>query len=138
MIATLCRALPLAQIGSTGSIYFTMAMTIERYLTVCHPFYHHSHSWPTRCYILPILLFSIFYNVPRFFELETTFRDPEDNSTSISSINGSDFATATSNVSAEEEASNFTLGFSLQPTKFRLNYYYYTIYLVSFQILFQF
>jgi hypothetical protein len=110
-----------------------MAMTIERYLTVCHPFYHHSHSWPTRCYILPILVFSIFYNVPRFFELETTFRDPEDNST-MSSINGSVFVTATSNVSAEEEASNFTLGFSLQPTKLRLNYYYYTIYLVSFLI----
>lgn len=31
--------LPLAQIGMTGSIYFTMAITLERYVTVCHPFY---------------------------------------------------------------------------------------------------
>ena len=111
-----------------------MAMTVERYLTVCHPFYHHSHSWPTRCYVLPILVFSIFYNVPRFFELETKFKDSEDNSTSTAiqqpSFNGTDFVSMT-NVSAEEP-SNFTSGFYLQPTKFRLNYYYYTIYLVSF------
>jgi hypothetical protein len=31
--------LPMAQIGLTGSIYFTMAITVERYVTVCHPFY---------------------------------------------------------------------------------------------------
>lgn len=31
--------LPFIQIGMTGSIYFTMAITVERYVTVCHPFY---------------------------------------------------------------------------------------------------
>ena len=31
--------LPLIQIGMTGSIYFTMAITVERYVCVCHPFY---------------------------------------------------------------------------------------------------
>ena len=33
--------LPLAQIGLTGSIYFTMAITVERYVTVCWPFYRY-------------------------------------------------------------------------------------------------
>ena len=33
--------LPMAQVGLTGSIYFTMAITVERYVTVCHPFYRY-------------------------------------------------------------------------------------------------
>ena len=31
--------LPLAHISLTGSIFFTLAITIERYTTVCHPFF---------------------------------------------------------------------------------------------------
>jgi len=30
--------IPVAQIGLMGSIYCTIALTIERFLTVCHPF----------------------------------------------------------------------------------------------------
>ena len=42
------RALPLAQMTLTGSIYSTLAMTVERYLTVCHPFYTVSHKWSAK------------------------------------------------------------------------------------------
>ena len=80
-------ALPLAQIGMTSSIYFTLAIAVERYTTVCHPFYkvnyhphccvhhhHHHHqvssSWSSAGYILPIITFSVFYNIPKFFELQ--------------------------------------------------------------------
>ena len=126
-------ALPIAQIGSTGSIYFTMAMTIERYLTVCHPFYHHSHAWPTRCYVLPILLFSIFYNMPRFFELETKYHDPNDNNSTLATSlhNTSTGEADQSNDSQDVNTTTLQVNYYLSPTEVRTNYYYYTIYLVT-------
>jgi len=63
--------LPLAQIGLTGSIYLTVSISIERYTTVVHPFFKITHNWPSSFYICPTVLFSILYNIPRFFELET-------------------------------------------------------------------
>ena len=42
------KALPLAQVSLTGSIYSTLAMTVERYLTVCHPFFTVSHKWSAK------------------------------------------------------------------------------------------
>ena len=130
-----CRALPFAQIGSTGSIYFTIAMTVERYLTVCHPFYHHSHTWPTKLYVLPLLLFSIVYNLPRFFELNVETEIETANSTTSlqPSWNGSDVLgeIPLETTSSDWDMANSTVVYKLAPSKFRLNYYYYTIYLVS-------
>ena len=34
---TIC--LPIAQVGMSGSIYLTLAIAMERYSTVCHPFW---------------------------------------------------------------------------------------------------
>ena len=79
--------LPIAHVGMTGkpqkkdfsnnniyfipgSIYTTMAITIERYITVCHPFFKISLNWSPKKYIIPILIFSWAYNVPKFLELE--------------------------------------------------------------------
>ena len=68
--------IPIAQIAMTGSIYFTMALTIERYVSVCHPFYRLAHPWPAKNIVLPIVAFSIIYNIPKFFEYETTCKIP--------------------------------------------------------------
>ena len=62
---------PIFEIGSTGSIYFTVAVCIERYFVVCRPFWYHEQAIPSRTYTIPILCFSVIYNIPRFFEVKT-------------------------------------------------------------------
>ena len=37
----------------------------------CHPFYALSHKWSAKRYVIPTIIFSIAYNLPKFFELKT-------------------------------------------------------------------
>ena len=53
-----------------GSIYTTVALGMERYITVCHPFYKISHYWGARRYSIPIALLAISYNFTKSLELE--------------------------------------------------------------------
>ena len=72
--------LPIAQIAVTGNIYFTVAISIERYIVICRPLFyrgHHSQK-PSKYFVMSILLFAIVYNISRFFELET-YIVPEQN-----------------------------------------------------------
>ena len=54
-----------------GSIYTRMAIALERYLTVCHPFYRVVHNWSAWVYIVPIAVTSLLYNLPKasFFNI---------------------------------------------------------------------
>ena len=60
-------ALPMIQLALTGSIYCSVGISVERYLTVCHPFYMLERNWSAKRYIIPIVLFSMIFNGPRFF-----------------------------------------------------------------------
>ena len=51
------KAVPLIQVTLTGSVYCTLCISLERYLTVCHPFYVASHKWPAKRLIIPIVIF---------------------------------------------------------------------------------
>ena len=70
---------PIAQVAITCNIYFTIAISIERHIVICRPFFHrgqHRHI-SSKTYIIPIFMFSFIYNISKFFELETFYVDSE-------------------------------------------------------------
>ena len=63
-----------------------MSVALERYITVCFPFFKMRHQWPARNYIIPVIIISVLCNITRFFELEVvrfeeTVEQLEENST---------------------------------------------------------
>jgi len=128
--------LPLAQIGLTGSIYLTVAITIERYFTVCHPYFMFSKSWPSLVYILPIVLFSVVYNLPKFLELHViTLYKTGAGPSNLTVTNGSlplQGDRAHPYQTSEENIYNGSLEVfeKIEPTPLRLNPLYIKVYLI--------
>ena len=100
---------PIIHISLTGSVYSVVSVALERFITVCFPFTQcqvwqifrrkrinkNTRSDDQMCnglgYIVPIVLFSILYNITKFFEIETlSIRSEEwiisDNGTNISTV----------------------------------------------------
>ena len=61
------KYLPFKQLSS-GSIYITICMSVERYLTVCHPFFKFYHNWRMDKFIVPASMFSLLFNIPKYLE----------------------------------------------------------------------
>ena len=120
------------KIGLTGSIYFTMAITVERYLTVCHPFYKLSHEWPAKYYIIPIFTFSFVYNIPKFFELKTHYPVNHSNSTEASNHSTVVPDTVYDEIYYNDTDSEAELyDYGILPTELRLNQTYYQVSLLK-------
>ena len=66
-------AIPVGQISMSGSVLFTTFITIERYLTVCHPFYMLAREWSSKWTSIGIIVFAVLYNIPKFFETSTAY-----------------------------------------------------------------
>jgi hypothetical protein len=62
------------QITLTGSCYTTIAITIERFLSVGHPFFVQRNNVKARMFVVPVAVYAILYNVPRFFEFKVIKR----------------------------------------------------------------
>lgn len=64
---------PLALIAQTGSVYLTVTVTIERYIAVCRPLRARLLCTYGRAkmYVMCVAIFSIVYNLPRFWEVST-------------------------------------------------------------------
>ena len=74
---------PCALIAETGTIYLTLLVTLNRYVSVCLPYeasslcsVHHA-----RRHVILVWLFSCIYNIPRFFEFDITMRTDSQNRT---------------------------------------------------------
>ena len=104
---------PLLNIFCTGSIYLTVAISLERYLALCKPFYYHDNQWSIKRYLMPIFCVSIVYNIPKIFEFEWIVFTAE--------INGT----------------NTTFIFGTTPTELRLNRYYDIIYTLWCDVVFR-
>ena len=57
-----------------GSIYSTLAVAIERYVSVCHPHYV-GFSEAGKLSVAGLILFSVVFNICRFLEFETTYEE---------------------------------------------------------------
>ena len=74
---------PLNYISMTGSILMTVGVALERYIAVTRPHYYNSvMKESSRCrlmqYLLPVTLFSLLFNVPKFFEHEVKMPELEE------------------------------------------------------------
>ena len=85
-----------------------------------------SRSWRSQFYIVPILLFSILYNTPKFFELEA--REGR----------GRDSVALETNQTAPEEVDmrpSSEVHYSVQPTALRVDRLYVNIYLIFMNLI---
>ena len=64
--------LPLIHIALTGSVYSVVAVAMERYCIICNPFNWQNQGRGFR-YIIAIVVFSLLYNLNKFFEVEVGY-----------------------------------------------------------------
>ena len=114
-----CFRYGMAHIGRVASVLLTLCVTLERYYSVCHP------MSPLRCkrHLLPAsIVFSIVYNLPKFFEIHHSFVAVEH-----------EYDGGEANHSMENDT-NFQI--KLVTSDLRLNWWYVTFYLFWSKFLF--
>jgi hypothetical protein len=60
---------PFTHIAMAGTIFMTLAISIERYFGLCHPLLS-PHSRKAWFYIVPVVVVSVALNIPKFFEIQ--------------------------------------------------------------------
>ena len=145
-------AIPVGQVSMTGGVYFTMVITLERYLTVCHPFYMFTRNWSSKPIVVGIIFFAITYNIPKFLETSTAYElcyfnqtNKEDVHTMIYSSTTCEFeilsrgliknftSSFSANLTVEEDFFVETTSFykyAIKPSQMRLNSIYVQVYAV--------
>ena len=106
-------------IGRVGSVFVTIAITIERYVVVCH----RASEFKGKFLLIPLPIISaILYNIPKFFEIEATEYSSHDKvSEQITSPN-----TSYTDSAVLEKLKVEDIGY--RGTALRLNYWYVIFY----------
>lgn len=102
-----------------------MCLALERFITVCFPFFKIRHRWAARNYIIPVCVMAFVCNISRFFELEVYRYDSDYSMSSFNTSNETDVMEA----SFEE-----TVDHHLKPTDLRLNAAYVNYYVIWFNM----
>jgi len=132
--------LPFAHVALTGSIYLTLSITLERYTTVCHPFFKYQYKWTAKYYLAPIMMFTLLYNIPKFFELKVGILDEEYeryNSTLFQNVWKSVYNKTLQRIDIEQiilHVSPTSGDLEITPTVLRVHPLYVKIYLTYFNI----
>ena len=72
---------PVPNIAMSGTIYMTVSISLERYLSLCHLELKNRKIWH---YLIPVILLAIAVNIPKFLEYQTKFyQDPTNNNISV-------------------------------------------------------
>eukprot|EP00095_Tigriopus_kingsejongensis_P005175 maker-scaffold237_size242172-snap-gene-1.31 protein:Tk05175 transcript:maker-scaffold237_size242172-snap-gene-1.31-mRNA-1 annotation:"fmrfamide receptor" len=140
-IPSLPVVIPFAQIGLMGSTYCTVALALERFLAVCYPFLPRRHVYSTRTFVIPVVVFTILYNVPKFFEL-TVITVPMFGSGAIANESSSDINATLGFYSYDNETETYELDnytgplmYELKPTTLRLDRLYIRVYILWMNLL---
>lgn len=68
------RTLPfiygLTHVSKVGSVFTTLAVSLERYFAVCKPLWIRIRRTPIVLYIVMVNLFAFGFNIPKFMEFE--------------------------------------------------------------------
>ena len=113
-----------------------MAISIERYLVICRPFYRINCFYSSKIVILSIVSFSTLYNIPKFFEIQplsTTqivFKEEKNVSTICNNTDDKTHPQQGQNVTSVK------LGYRIALTPLMHNPYYYNIYVAGLNIVF--
>ena len=93
------------------------------------------HVYSTKTFIIPVILFSILYNVSKFFELNVVEERTMtlENGTIVRSATAEEWLNLTM---LELDHDNVTYNLRLQPTKLRLDSMYITIYILWMNLIF--
>ena len=115
----------LIHIGRVGSVFLTIAITIERYVNVCHPT---TDFKMMRCLIPLPIISAILFNIPKFFEIETI-----QHSNSTNNINEIDEQVLMTN---DSRGLIKVENVGYRGTTLRLNYWYIILYVTWSKLLF--